>query len=144
MLTYFLQQDKLITGNDEFHSERINMLWFKKKRRPQELHVPKISFICEQDGVPERDLKQKFIPLFEVRDHILSAYLARVSYAKPDELNVALCIRMNKKDGIDLRKAIGEIFAAIFNRKEHLDIIFIQSNQEEELRKVCQPFFEKN
>jgi hypothetical protein len=134
----------LFTGNDKLHSEGIDMFWFRKKRRLEELHVPKVNFICEQDGIPERDLKQKFIPLFETRDHILSAYLARVSYANPIEPNVALCIRMDKKDDIDLRKAIADIFAAIFNRKEHLDIIFIQSNQEEELRKVCRPFFEKN
>ena len=111
------------------------MFWFGKKRqRPENLHVPKVTFVCEQDGNPERDLKEKFVPLFQERDHVRSAYLVRVTYADPNEINVALCIRMEKDDDSSLRKAIGDIFAAKFNRQEHLDTMFISNDKEEEIK----------
>jgi hypothetical protein len=120
------------------------MFWFgKKRKRPEQLHVPKVTFVCEQDGAPERNLKQKFIPVFEERDYIHSAYLVKVTYANPNEINVALCIKMEKDDDSGLRKAIGDIFAAMFNQKEHLDTIFIGNEQEEEIKRVCRPFYEK-
>lgn len=37
---------------------------------------------------------------------------------------------------------IGTVFASVFNSKEHLDIIFLNDQQEKDLLKVCQPFFE--
>ena len=121
------------------------MFWLrkKKKKRPKQLQVPKISFVCEQDGIPEQDLSQSFIPFFQERDYVHSAYLARVTYDNSHELNVALCIRMDREDDTMLRKVIGETFAAKFNQQEHLDIIFIRNEQEEELKQVCRPFYEK-
>ena len=119
------------------------MSWFRrKKRRPTEkFNVLKITFVCEQDGIPERNLKQKFIPLFEERAYIRSAYLARVTYDNPNEINIALCIRMDQKDDEMLKKAIGDIFWHTFNEKEHLDTICISNEQEEELKQVCRPFY---
>jgi len=121
------------------------MFQFRKKRRKssEQLRVPKITFVCEQDGDTERDLKQSFFPLLEEREYVHSAYLARVTYNDSHELNVALCIRMDREDGNMLRKVIGETFAAKFNQQEHLDIIFISNEQEEELKQVCRPFYEK-
>jgi len=36
---------------------------------------------------------------------------------------------------------IGKIFASMFGSHEHLDIIFLDGQQEHELAKVCSPFF---
>jgi hypothetical protein len=119
------------------------MSWLRKKKRPEQLQVLKISFVCEQDGDTERNFKQKIIPLLEERDNIHSAYLVRVTYDNSHELNVALCIRMEQGDDSSLRKAIVDIFAAMFNRQEHLDIVFIRNEQEDELKQVCRPFYEK-
>ena len=120
------------------------MFWFKKKRRKrtEQLRIPKITFVCEQDGNTERDLKQSIFALLEEREYVYAAYLARVKYNDSHELNVALCIRMDREDDSMLRKVIGEIFAAKFNQQEHLDIIFISNEQEEELKQVCRPFYE--
>jgi glycosyltransferase A (GT-A) superfamily protein (DUF2064 family) len=50
---------------------------------------------------------------------------------------------MEKDDDSGLRKAIGDIFAAKFNQQAHLDTIFIRNEQEEEIKRVCRPFYEK-
>lgn len=118
------------------------MFWFKKKIK--ELRVPKISFVCEQDGDVECNFKNKIIPLLNERDYVQSAYLARVTYGDSNKLNVALCVRMEQKEDESLRRAIVDIFSAMFNRKEHLDMIFLRDEQENELRNVCSSFYEKN
>jgi hypothetical protein len=82
--------------------------------------------------------------LFKERDYVKSAYLARVAYNDDvDQFNVALCIRSECEDNQDLRKAVGDIFADTFNTKEHLDIMFIEKKQEEELMRVCPVFYER-
>jgi hypothetical protein len=115
----------------------------KKIKHSEKLHILKVAFVCEQDGIPERDLKRNFVLLFKERDYVHSAYLARVRYNDSNELNVAFCVRMEWEDDPTLRKTIEEIFAAKFNQQEHLDIIFISNKQEDELKQVCRPFYEK-
>jgi len=119
------------------------MFWLRKKKRPEQLQVPKITFVREQDGDAERNLKQKIVPLLEARDYVHSAYLVRATYDNTHELNVALCIRMEQGDDSGLRKAVGDVFATMFNRQEHLDIAFIRNEQEDELKQVCRAFYEK-
>jgi len=115
----------------------------KKKRRPAEtVWVPKTKFLCEQDGIPERELKQSLIEALNKRSHVRSAYLARVEYDKPDEMNVALCIKMDKEDDPALRKEIGNIFAGLFGAHEHLDVLFLRDEQVTEIRSVCNAFYE--
>ncbi len=120
------------------------MIWFKKKKRkPKEFRVRKITFIGEQDGVPEQELKSSLNILFSNKKTVMSAYLARVNYGNPNKFDVALCIRSEIPEDIALKKEAGQIFSAKFGNHEHLDIIFIRKEQETALRKVCNPFFEK-
>lgn len=119
------------------------MGWFKKKpsRPPETLWVPSISFLGEQDGPPERELKAQFCHLFQHRAHVQRAYLARAAYDNPGEHHVAVCIRMTVPDDAELQKAIGGVFAQKFGTHEHLDVIFVREDQEDDLRKVCRPFY---
>ena len=119
------------------------MVWFRKKKKAKSISVPSISFVGEQDGVPEQELKNNYLQLLQERQHVQSAYLARVTYGDSDAINVALCIRMECETDDALRKDLGNLFTATFNQKEHLDIAFIRDDQEEELKLVCQPFYEK-
>ncbi len=121
------------------------MIWFKKQeqRPPEELTVPKVSFIGEQDGEPEREFKNAVVPILSKRSHVLSAFLARVEYGSSDEFNVALCIRSGKSDDIEMEKDIGKAFSSQFGTHEHLDTILIRADQEDEIRRVCRPFYER-
>jgi hypothetical protein len=120
------------------------MIWFKKKQRPPEdLTVPKIAFIGEQDGVPEQELKSALNILFRNNTTVMSAFLALVDYGNSIEFNVALCIRSEIPEDFHLKEEAGRLFSAQFGPHEHLDIIFLRMEQETDLRQVCAPFYEK-
>jgi len=62
-------------------------------KNPEKIQVPKLRFLGEQDGVPERELKDRLVKFFQCDQSILTAYLARVAYTDPSPLVVALCLR---------------------------------------------------
>ena len=121
------------------------MTWFQrhKQRPPEEVHVPIVNFIGEQDGPPEQELKQSLRALFQARDTVISAYLARVDYGNPQDFNIALCIR--QVDPLDERVKIeaAQIFSKHFGSHEHLDIILIRDDQEDGMKRVCKAFYEQ-
>lgn len=105
----------------------------------QELQVLEIEFVGEQDGPPERLLKERLSELFVVDRQLERAYLARVRYA--GESGVALCLRNADEQNPKLAEAVGAIFGSIFGVHEHLDIVFVSEGQESGLRSVCRPFY---
>jgi len=90
----------------------------------------------------EDDLKAKFRQAFAEMPAIRSAYLARLSYGEPAVYSVGLCIRSSVGMDHSLRQRLGQIFTDTFSRDQHLDILFIGDDQEQELKKVCRPFYE--
>lgn len=119
------------------------MWWFnpKSKKHAEEIQVPKVSFLGEQDGVPERELKSRLVEFFQRDQSVVKAYLAQVAYSEQSPMAVALCLR--SQFGLDrgVAEKIGKIFASMFGGHEHLDIIFLDDQQESKLAKVCSPFF---
>jgi len=115
----------------------IGTLW--QASRPPEIRTEKkIRFVCEQDGVPERELKALLAPELLSRN-VERAYLARIEYQDPRAHEVALCVR-----GVDdpvLVQTVAGHFAKLFGRAVHLDILFISESQEQELARVCKPFY---
>jgi hypothetical protein len=93
----------------------------------------------EQDGIPERILKSRLLEYFKQRVGIRDAYLAQISAS--DRSSVALCLKTDHGPDHDLVRDIGAIFAAIFGKHEHLDILFLSETQDSELRRVCAPFY---
>lgn len=120
------------------------MKLFKKKnlRPPEEITVYKTTFVCEQDGVPERDFKQSAINSLTNYPHVRSAFLVRVEYDTPGEFNVSLCIQSDRSDDPELKKKLGQIFTNMFKTEEHLDIRFLREEQIPEIKSVCKPFYE--
>ena len=115
----------------------------KKKQRPvEELTVYKTTFVCEQDGIPERDFKQSAITSLTKYPHVRSAFLVRVEYDIPGEFNVSLCVQSDQTDDPKLKKELGQIFTDMFRTVEHLDIRFLREEQVAEVRRVCAPFYE--
>jgi len=108
-------------------------------REPHETRVSKILFLHEQIGVPELLLKNRISDLFKHHAEVQRAYLAQIE--ADGCLGVALCIRCSCSPDRSLVEKIGPIFAAVFNAREHLDIIFLNEEQETEIVDVCLPFF---
>ena len=121
----------------------IQLMFGKRpRRRPTEtLSAPVIRFVGEQDGPPERELKQQLVAVFKNNPSVQHAYLAQVVYADASDISVCLCIKPDCGDDPALVKEIGEVFAVIFRTEEHLDILFIRDDQEAELKQVCEPFY---
>jgi hypothetical protein len=109
-------------------------------RQPQVHHEPKVTFVCEQDGEPERILKSTLALLLSRRPGIKRAYLARVDYGNPAAYEVALCVS-GSEDKI-LVQEVASTFAAQFGRQSHLDVLFLTHTSEVDLEKVCRPFSE--
>lgn len=103
------------------------------------MRVPEVRFLGEQDGKPERVLKGRLAESFKLRGEVQRAYLARV--ISGDQAGVALCIKA--RDGADpsLVRQVGSVFASIFAKQAHLDILFLSESQEQALRNVCAPFY---
>lgn len=119
------------------------MIWLKSssKKPPQELYVPQVLFLCEQDGPPERAFKDQVVDFFKETKSVRTAYLARVTYGSGKNAGVAICVRAIVKSDEALVEGIGRIFASIFGDHEQLDIVFLTSEQEHDLLTVCRPFF---
>ncbi len=107
----------------------------------EEIHAPQLRFLGEQDGPPERELKSRLVAIFEHEQNVKSAYLVRVTYGDQSPVVVALCLRVQSGSDDEVAENAGRIFASMFGKHEHLDIIFLSDAQEAEVVKVCRPFF---
>ena len=107
--------------------------------RAAELRVSNLQFVHEQDGAPERLLKDRLVQSFNRRADVQRAYLAQVNAG--GQLGVALCLRSLRGPDRGLVDDISDIFAAVFAAHEHLDVLFLNDDQESVLRSVCAPFF---
>lgn len=117
------------------------MSWFKRQspKHPQELRVPAVVFLGEQDGPTEQLLKDRLSEFFKRDLSVYVAYLARASFG--GQTSVVLCLKTQFGPDRGLAEKIGMIFKTVFNAQVHLDIMFPSAAQEAELAKVCKPFF---
>lgn len=107
---------------------------------PDEMRVPQIQFVGEQDGPVEREFKQRLIEFFGHDRRVDAAYLARVAYSDATPVVVALCLRVKPEEERVLAESAAQVFSSMFGRHEHLDILFLDAQQETELSKVCPAF----
>ncbi len=111
------------------------------RKKTEEVRVPEIRFLGEQDGPPERLLKGRLADFFRRDRSVNMAFLARVDFGEGKEASVVLGLRTQFGPDKGLVEKVGTIFADVFNSKEHLDIMFLTDAQEAQLRKACAPFF---
>src|SRR5690349_16818265 len=109
-----------------------------KEHRPRaESHVAKsLRIIGEQDGIPEREFKQRVLALLDGTRIVERSYLARVAYESASTEFVALCIVAQRPHDA-LLQVIATVFASMFGRDQHLDILFIDRDEEQKLARVC-------
>jgi SseB protein C-terminal domain len=111
-------------------------------RRPtEELIAHALTFVGEQDGPPERMLKERLSELFAGCKNPLKAYLARVRYREARGESVCLCLSVSGGEEKPLLEAVHSLFAQQFNRAVHLDILFLNLKREEQVAAVCKPFY---
>lgn len=105
-----------------------------------ERREPRIEFLGEQDGGPERKLKELLVALFQRRPAVRRAYLARVGFAPSAAPSVALCLAPSSAEGSTLVEEVRKEFT-FFSADAYLDILFLSEEQERDLQRVCPPFF---
>jgi hypothetical protein len=101
-----------------------------------------VTFVGEQDGEPERELKSKLADVLSQFPSVQRAYLARVNYVGSDQMWVALCL-YGASASVEIGEACSRPFRAMFNHTQSLDMLFISSEQEIRLATVCQPFYRR-
>lgn len=99
-----------------------------------------ILLIGEQDGEIEQLIKQKFSQVFAKSTQPVRAYLVRVQYPHNHSIGVALCIRTTKED-THLVEQCAQQFSTVFAANQHLDILFINDEQEQTIGTQCDPFY---
>jgi hypothetical protein len=100
-----------------------------------------VHFVGEQDGPPERELKEHLATLLKLEKAVHRAYLARVRYNNRENYDVALCLRATNPDAKQINDRVGRVFAGIFRRDAYLDVLFLSEKQESELLDVCPAFY---
>jgi hypothetical protein len=103
--------------------------------------MPAITFVSEQDGAPERDLKQRLNSYFERELAVTTAYLVQVKYQEPSTQQVALCLCADSAFHQSVVESVSRIFSELFNRETHLDILFLQPDTEKQVRMVAKAFY---
>ena len=109
-------------------------------RKPQIRREAAVRFLREQDGPPERLLKNALRAILAPRASVARAYLARVDYGDPAAYEVALCIFGDVDPA--LVREVGLVFAGLAGRDAHLDILFLTNENEAKLKKVSRAFYE--
>lgn len=100
-----------------------------------------IFIIAEQEGEIERLFKSKLINMFHESGKRIRAYLALVQYGMVEDMHVALLIHSDIGEDKLILQQCQQIFIDMFSNTEHLDIIFISTEFEKNVRKVCCPFY---
>jgi hypothetical protein len=108
----------------------------------EERRETKISFVCEQAGLPEQELKNALIPVLNGFSPVQRAYLVRVLYRSSEQTDVALCLSASAAS-VEIVNSCAQEFRKLFNSEQCLDILFLKPEQETELSKVCRPFFRR-
>jgi hypothetical protein len=102
----------------------------------------RIHYIKEQDGIPERDLKDALKKVFDSYAGVSKAYLVYVTYDEAPEGSVALCVLSTSRE-VKLVDEMQSAFKSLFRRGEHLDIMFVNSTDAARIEAVCRPFFSR-
>jgi hypothetical protein len=106
--------------------------------------VPEITFLGEQDGPAERRLKEAFAVLLHLDATVTRAYLARVIYDGRTSGVMLGLLTDDEEESPKLAAQLGKAFAALFNTRDHLDIVFLSGELDAEISHACPPFYDRN
>ena len=110
----------------------------------QQFTTPDVTFLGEQDGPAEQRLKEALAVLLGLGASVTRAYLARVRYNDKTSGVMLGLLTSDAQNSEKVAGQMGKTFAALFNTKTHLDIIFLNDEKDAEIRKACPPFYDRN
>lgn len=117
---------------------------FSSTKRTKRSVISVLRFVGEQDGPRERMLKGKLSELFARRKNILIAYLAMGHRGDPKTISMCLCLGATNDEHGRLGEDVHYLFAQYFNCTVHFNIVFLKSDQEDQLALVCKPLYQNN
>lgn len=109
----------------------------------EELTIPPVSFLGEQDGPTEQRLKQALDAVLRKSRIVARAYLCRILY-EDNTPGVALGLATRGQESQALVEEIGAAFSSIFDASAHLDVFFLSEERHAEIRKVCPAFYQRS
>jgi len=112
------------------------------KRDPRLRKERRVEFLGEQDGGVERELKSNLRFIFQRHQQVETAYLARVGFAPQSRTSVALCLVPKSAESRAIIDDVNVAFSEMFSEESDLDILFLTGEQEIDLQRVCEPFFQ--
>ena len=110
----------------------------------QQFTTPEVTFVGEQDGPAEQRLKEALSVLLGLGATVSRAYLARVRYDDKTSGVMLGLVTDDERNSEKVAGQMGKTFAALFNTKTHLDIMFLDDERDAEIRKACRPFYDRN
>jgi hypothetical protein len=111
--------------------------------RLESFEVDRVSFLQEQDGVPERLLKERLARAFQSLPAVLEAYLVRVRYGESPEVKVALALHARESAYGALPDLIVSEFRKTFRTDQSLDILFLTRQQQKDISVIAKPFYRR-
>lgn len=103
--------------------------------------VPKIAFLCEQDGPVETELSRQLCSALLTEPEVMRAYLVRVHYEGELGNHVVLGLEGGEDNAARIIDTVGRIFKQLFNPRQSLDVLFLNPAQMEEVSSVAAPFY---
>jgi len=117
----------------------------RRAPRPEvatKVRPPYIRFIGEQDGPRERTLKDALAKFFQLDGIVQRAYLARVDIG--EGRTVSLCLKASPLPDESYPDRISQLFIQVMGPGGFLHILFIRDDQETDLARVCEPFYDSS
>lgn len=105
---------------------------------------PTVKFLGEQTDPVDEQKKATLRSIFEQsRPRVFQRiYLAKVSYGEPGVSSVLLCFRAIDSIEEKRQKGSKNMLGGIYRAGNFYDGTIISEEQEQELKKVCKPFYE--
>lgn len=116
----------------------------KRSGDPRLRRERRVEYLGEQDGHVERALKSALQATFLRYPKVERAYLARIGFSPRSQPSVGLCLCPSAAESRDVVDEVQSTFARLFAEDVELDILFPTQAEEEDLRRVCRAFFEKD
>lgn len=105
---------------------------------------PGLYVVAEQSGPIEDRVKSELTEICRRQREVKRAYLVTVRYPHESEDHVALCIIGPKAALPTLVEDTQKVIRQMFNKSQHLDILFLSAADEWNIAQRCRPFFSAN